>query len=228
MTSLALNSPEFFLQQALREDRLPPVGTDRIVETNGFLWLPGSDLGPRVPAISPKRAHEALHERRALLLTFGSILDGLLLPELHKHPQLASRWATALDWYGEGNRESNDAIALTKLGTCLDVLSCGGKNEGIRQMVVHLTGLSESEVVISGVRPRTLKELVKDIYDHGRSKILHGTHHNRLQSFSEERRYAARLASIVLIECARRLHVYSGDDANDKAFRTMAAVDHGT
>lgn len=222
MISLGLGAPEFFLQQALHEERLPPVGNDRIVETNGYLWLPGSDLGRRIPVMSPKRASEALTKISDLLPAFSSILDGLVTPQLHKHPKLASRWATALDWYAEGNREMSDAIALTKLGTCLDVLSSGGKNEGIRQMVVNLTGLTEAKTVVSGLRPRTLKELIKDIYDHGRSKILHGTHHDRLQSFSDERKYAAYLARIALIECALRLHTFTGDDNNDKAFRTIA------
>ncbi|MEB3736070.1 HEPN domain-containing protein [Halopseudomonas pachastrellae] len=156
----------------------------------------------------------------SIIPAFAAILDGLLDPSSHPHPKLANRWATALDWFGEGNRESSDAIALAKLGTCLDVLCCGGKNDGIREMVIHLTGTSSETQVVRGNRPRTLKQLVKDIYDHGRSQILHGTHYDRLESFAAERQYATYLARIVLIECAVRLQHYGGSD-EDKAFRTI-------
>lgn len=218
--SLGFGAPECFLQQALQEERLPPVGSNSVVETNGFLWLPGSSLGQRIPSQPPQRVKQALTDMAPILPAFAAILEGLVDPSNHPHPNLANRWATALDWFGEGNREASDAIALAKLGTCLDVLCCGGKNDGIRAMVVHLSGTSEETQVIRGSRPRTLKQLVKDIYDHGRSQILHGTHYDRLESFSAERQQAAYLARIALIESALRLLNYHGLD-EDKAFRTI-------
>lgn len=218
--SLGLGAPECFLQQALQDERLPPVGSKSLVETNGFLWLPGSTLGGRVPSLSPARVEQALTDMDEILPAFEAILEGLVDPRNHRHPKLVNRWATALDWFGEGNREASDAIALAKLGTCLDVLCCGGKNTGIRDMVVHLTGTDGETQVISGRRPRTLKQLVKDIYDHGRSQILHGTHYDRLESFSVERTQAAYLARIVLIESALRLQSYAGPD-DEKAFRAI-------
>ena len=218
--SLGFGAPECFLQQALQDERLPPAGSDRLVETKGFLWLPGSSLGKRITSQPPERVRQALDDMTSIIPAFAAILDGLLDPSSHPHPKLANRWATALDWFGEGNRESSDAIALAKLGTCLDVLCCGGKNDGIREMVIHLTGTSSETQVVRGNRPRTLKQLVKDIYDHGRSQILHGTHYDRLESFAAERQYATYLARIVLIECAVRLQHYGGSD-EDKAFRTI-------
>ena len=218
--SLGFGAPECFLQQALQDERLPPAGSDRLVETKGFLWLPGSSLGKRITSQPPERVRQALDDMTSIIPAFAAILDGLLDPSSHPHPKLANRWATALDWFGEGNRESSDAIALAKLGTCLDVLCCGGKNDGIREMVIHLTGTSSETQVVRGNRPRTLKQLVKDIYDHGRSQILHGTHYDRLESFAAERQYATYLARIVLIESAVRLQHYGGSD-EDKAFRTI-------
>ena len=218
--SLGFGAPECFLQQALQDERLPPAGSDRLVETKAFLWWPGSSLGKRITSQPPERVRQALDDMTSIIPAFAAILDGLLDPSSHPHPKLANRWATALDWFGEGNRESSDAIALAKLGTCLDVLCCGGKNDGIREMVIHLTGTSSETQVVRGNRPRTLKQLVKDIYDHGRSQILHGTHYDRLESFAAERQYATYLARIVLIECAVRLQHYGGSD-EDKAFRTI-------
>lgn len=218
--SLGFGAPECFLQQALQDERLPPFGSDSLVETQGYLWLPGSSLGKRVPSQPPQRVTRALSDIAEILEAFAAILTGLVEPGSHLHPKLVSRWATALDWFGEGNRESSDAIALAKLGTCMDVLCCGGKYGGILDMVVHLTGSDKETQVIGGSRPRKLRELVKDIYDHGRSQILHGTHHDRLESFATERQHAAYLARVVLIESALRLQNYSGPD-EDKAFRTM-------
>ena len=220
--SLGFGAPEHFHQQALYEERLPPVDSNSLIETNGFLWLPGSSLGKRIPTLAGHRVNQALVDMEHILPAFASILQGLVNPSAHKHPKLANRWATALDWFGEGSRETSDAIALAKLGTCLDVLACGGKNVGIREMVIHITGTSGDTQVIQGRTPRTLAQLVKDIYDHGRSKILHGTHYDRLESFALERQHAAYLARVLLIMCALRLQSYSGPD-DDKAFRTMPA-----
>jgi hypothetical protein len=218
--SLGFGASECFLQQALQDERLPPVGSDSLVETNGYLWLPGNSLSKRILLLTPQRVRQALTDMEKILPAFANILDGLVDPSNHQHPKLANRWATALDWFGEGNRESSDAIALAKLRTCLDVLCCGGKYGGILNMVVHLTGIDEDTQVIQGSHPRTLGQLIKDIYDYGRSKILHGTHYDRLESFVAERQHAAFFARIVLIKSALRLQSYSGTDG-DKAFRTI-------
>lgn len=218
--SLGLGARECFLQQALHDERLQPVGSNSLIETNGFLWLPGISCGERIPLLPPQRVRQALDDMKEILPAFAAILYGLVDPANHPHPKLANRWATALDWFGEGNRESSDAIALAKLGTCLDVLCCGGKRDGIQYMVAHLTGTASDTQVVRGSRPRTLKELITDIYNSGRSKILHGTHYDRMESFATERQHATYLARIVLIESARRLQKYSGPD-EDKAFRTI-------
>jgi hypothetical protein len=218
--SLLFGGPEFFHQQALHDERLPPVGSDRLTESNGFLWLPGMSLGLRIRHLSYDQVTTALTNMSRSLEKFEPILDALVNPASHSHPKLAQRWATALDWFGEGNREKSDAIALAKIGTSLDVLCCGGKFKGIRDTVVHLTGVPGDEEVIRGRQSKTLSALVKNIYDDGRSQILHGTHYERLKSFAQERDRAAYIARIVLIEAAVRLSKYTGDDT-DKAFRTM-------
>lgn len=218
--SLGFGASEFFQQQAIHEERLPPVGTHVLLETEGFLWHPGITLGQRISSLSPNKVKRTLVELAQVLPAFEAILEGLLDPSTHNHPKLANRWATALDWFGEGCREPSDAIAVAKLATCLDVLACGGKSKGILKMVAHLTGTEETTQVVNGNRPRTLTQLVNDIYDSGRSKILHGTHYDRLKSFNVERQQAAYLARIVLIETAVRLQNYDGSD-EDKAFRTI-------
>lgn len=218
--SLVFGAQEAFLQQALQDERLPPVRISSFVETDGMLWFPGWELGGRVPRWSHEQVLKTLDDLGDVLPALGAILDGLVDPVTCQCPKLSTRWATALDWYGEACREANDAIALAKLGTSLDVLSAGGKNVGICEMVSHLTGMSKSRVVISGPPECTLERLVKEIYDFGRSQILHGTHYDRLKSFARDRAVAAQLARIVLLRAAQRLQNYSGSD-EDKAFRSM-------
>ncbi|MCA0327429.1 MAG: hypothetical protein LCH89_17785 [Proteobacteria bacterium] len=219
--SLALGDETFFLQQALSTERLPPIGSDMIVETNGYLHLPGSSISKRLPLVEGKRIAARLKECEALLASCGEILWAHLEPDARRHPGLSKRWATALAWFAEGARESTDAIALAKLGTCLDILSSGGTDYGICEMLVNLTGAARDDMVLQGRRPRTLSQLVADVYNHGRSEILHGNRYDRLEDLEDERRRAFDLARIALSVSAVRLHSYTGAD-EDKAFVTMS------
>jgi len=218
--SLGIGPRECFVQQALQDERLPPVGNHSLVETDGFLWIPGINFSHKIPCVTPQRMRQALKDMDKILQAFAAILEQLVNPSIHQYANLANRWATALDWYGEGCRESSDAIAVAKLGTCLDVLSCGGRKGGILKMVVRLTGISEATQVVVGMKPRTLKQLVEDIYEHGRSQILHGNHYDRLKSFAIERQHATYLGRIALIQAAVKLQQYSGPD-KEQAFQTI-------
>jgi hypothetical protein len=221
--SLSFGGPEFFHQQTLCDERLQPVISKSLVETHGFLWLPGTKLGQRLPRLSYPQVNAELRLRDHQLEAFQAVLNALVKADSHRHPKLANRWATALDWFGEGCRESNDAVAIAKIATSLDVLACVGKYKGILEMLENLLELSENDVVTSGpglTSSLTLKRLVKDIYDNGRSRILHGTSNDRLQSFSKLRGYAVQITRFALLECVLRLQAYAGEDA-DKEFRII-------
>ncbi|EKB1979576.1 hypothetical protein ONF77_001455 [Vibrio parahaemolyticus] len=222
--SLLLGGRSSFLQQALYEERLGPINIYRLIETNGNLWLPGSRLSERFNGISRAKLEEAMSTIESFIPSIASILEGLLLPEQHSYPKLAVRWATALDWFGEACRESSDAVAIAKLGTSLDVLSNGGKYGGISDMVSILLGVDGQEVVVKGDKPKTLDQLIKQIYDDGRSKVLHGTYYDRLESLEAERKIAYEVTRNTLISAAMCLYDYKGND-NDKAFRNMQPVE---
>ncbi|GAM02658.1 hypothetical protein, partial [Sphingomonas parapaucimobilis] len=197
-TSLYFQDPEQFRQQTLHDERLPPLAASSgILESNGGLWLPGSRLY-RHPLVPFDVARGVWDGMAAFHVPIGGILRALVEPSGHPHPGLASRWATALDWLAEGCREESDAVALAKVGTSLDVLSAGGKYRGILIMVSHLTGLNSGDQVMKAGEPMTLAQVVKKIYDQGRSQILHGTHHDRLKSFARERAQAEQIAISVL------------------------------
>lgn len=218
--SLLLGGRSSFLRQAIHEERLGPTRTHRLIETNGNLWHPGSRLSDRVNIISKPRLEEGMTTIESLIPPIAFVLDGLLSPEQHSYPKLVMRWATGLDWYAEACRESSDSVAIAKLGTSLDVLSNGGKYVGISGMVSRLLGANGTDIFVKGDKPKTLDQLIKQIYDDGRSKVLHGTYYDRLKSLESERELAEELARSALISAALCLFEYKGDD-DDKAFRDM-------
>ncbi|MDK2595223.1 HEPN domain-containing protein [Pseudoalteromonas obscura] len=222
--SLLLGQRSYFLQQALHEERLGPIHTHRLVETNGNLWLPGGGLSDRVGRLPKERREKFIKEIESFFPSIISILEGLLNPGKHSHPKLVMRWATALDWFGEACRESSDSVAIAKLGTSLDVLSNGGKFGGIADMVSNLLGMDRKTHIIKQDKPKTLNELIKQIYDDGRSKVLHGTYYDRLESLEAERKHAYQIARLTLISAVKCLCEYTGED-NDKAFRKMYPIE---
>jgi len=213
--SLCIGSKALFHQQALHEERLVPVGSYSIVETGGFLWLPGQSLSDRIPHLSGDMIDKAISDIGVAIPALAFILEGIVTPDKHRFPKLSNRWATALDWFGEGCRESSDSIAVAKLGTSLDVLSAGGKSGGIASMVSNLLNIDVSKEVIGGENPLTLNKVIKKIYDDGRSKILHGTYFDRLEALNVEREHAFYFARMALIESAIRLSQYNGADSDD-------------
>ncbi|MCQ4293337.1 hypothetical protein NAT69_19245 [Pseudomonas stutzeri] len=223
--SLILGGENHFHAQTLADERMVPVLHHTVIEQDGFLMAPGLGLSQQVPGLSGEKVKEVLDGERAFPIrdALAHILDGLVSPASHPHPLLAMRWATALDWLADGTREVSESIALTKIGTCLDVLTEGGKFGKILDMLTHLTGWKEETKFRVGADHRTLRWLVKELYDHGRSKILHGNVFDRLQTFAEVRKVGAMLARIALIECALRLKHYIGDDVHT-AFRTIPEV----
>jgi hypothetical protein len=155
------------------------------------------------------------------------VIESLASFKPHKHQGLINRWATALDWFAEGSREKNDAIAVAKIATALDVLACVGKFGGILSMLENLFSITDNTQVIGGESPKTLRQLVKKIYDDGRSKILHGSYANRLESYAELRVPAEYVTRIALLESVIRLKSYNGDDKNT-AFRDMPPIGTNT
>ncbi|MFK4134835.1 hypothetical protein ACI2KR_21500 [Pseudomonas luteola] len=220
--SLILGGENHFHSQTLADERMVPASHHTVVEQDGVLMIPGISLSKQVPSLSGKQVKEALDGEHALPLrdALAHILDGLVSPAAHPHPLLAMRWATALEWLAEGAREVSEAVALAKIGTSLDVLTEGGKFGKILDMLTHLTGWEEESEFRVGANNRTLRWLVKELYDHGRSRILHGNVFDRMQTFGELRKAGAMLARIALIECALRLKQYAGDDEHT-AFRTI-------
>lgn len=217
--SLMIGQRQSFIQQALQVERLPPTGIDSIIESSGYLWLPGVHLTHRVPSLDHTHVRQHLNDSSSTLQALEHAINGLLDPS-HPHPQLASRWATALDWYAEGQRERSDAIALAKFGTSLDVLANGGRFKGIVNLLTHLLGIPKDYIISLGTKQSTLEKVIRTIYERGRSQILHGNRHDRMEAFDNDRNIAEYVAHLALITTALRLKSYTGAD-EAQAFITM-------
>lgn len=219
--SLVFGDLGFFQYQVLASESLPSGLNYSLVETGGTLWAPGSYRSRELRDLRDEVLESVCKDSADYFTHLGRILSAVVTPSNATHPMLSQRWATSLNWYAEGARESNSAIALAKFGSSLDVLASGGKANGITGMLENLFGCGRDAVLVNGEKPRTLSALVAEVYDSGRSQILHGTHIDQLKSFDESKAYASQLARLALLIAAERLATFAGSDADDKAFRSM-------
>lgn len=217
--SLMRNNPRSFRALTLYTERRPPILTSKILESNGFLWLPGVELSDEITP-NPPGTNNTNSKQQRFLNAVAKILEGIVTSN-HSCPNLCKRWSTALDWHGEACREISDSIAIAKFGTSLDVLSSGGgKTSAIANMVSNLTKIPINEIVSNHGDDLTLYKVISHIYENGRSEILHGNEVDRMTSFDELRTMAEFHSRITLITAALALDSYAGEDSK-KAFCTM-------
>jgi hypothetical protein len=125
-------------------------------------------------------------------------------------PELMCRWVEAMYWFGQARRERNEFISLVKLGVALDVLAKGGKAEGILELARAAFGKADDDVIASG--NRTLKQVVKTLYNDGRSKIAHGGTLALLQELPIELGLADNFAAHILAAYVVYAGLHKGDD----------------
>ncbi len=207
---------------SLHEEPRPPVVTGTILMDSLGRLLPNTIRNHPGWRGSPHAASLAIRDGSILLAACGKAITAMLDPGSHVAPKLALRWLTALGWFGDGCREPSDAVAVTKLATSLDILACsGGSAFEIHQMLAHLLKIPD-QAIVTAWPEKTLKKLVADIYNSGRSKILHGAHTDPMRSFSVDRHHASALARRALRTAVLRWVRYEGPD-DDTAFRSMDA-----
>lgn len=224
MISLYLGGEKGFFQQVILDERVGPNVTYTLMEFDGYLGGPGTSLEKNIHPIFFEE-NEHLEFRNALndfIPNFEYVLDGFTSKEKCKYPNLAHKWIYALIWYAEGIRESNDAIAVAKLASCLDTLSNGSKYAGIKKLLSNMLGLKDENFIFKGEPSQsiTLHDFVKKFYEDGRSRILHGTIEDMLESFVLDKKRLINCARLVLLESLSRLNHYEGEDTG-KAFQLM-------
>jgi hypothetical protein len=216
---LSGTSSRAFSQQALADERLQPLWLRSMIVFKGEHWLGGGPSSRALPSANAVLLRERVLGTERRFAALGDVVACLLDSRCHRHPQLATRWATALEWYAEGCRETSSSVAVTKLATALDVLTCGKMDYGITLMLTNLLGCAGSDTVFAGV-PESLATIVRRIYGEGRSRLLHGTQVDRRLAFEAERSQAQALGALALVRLLERLATYHGKDDKD-AFLSM-------
>jgi hypothetical protein len=108
--------------------------------------------------------------------------------------------AHALLWFHEGCRESADSIALVKLGAALDALSGGrGKAHYICQLINVRLKINNKQEILRDTT--TLEQVVKRLFNEGRSQMIHGTSGKLQYDWSETRSVAEHLARNCIVAC---------------------------
>lgn len=219
--SLLHETPDTFVTQGLIEDRLQPLETRTLSEMDGFLNISGNTR--LRPMLAGSRFGAVMERVSELSGSISRVVGAVLTAPDVTHPQLCARWSMALHWFAEGCREPDDAVAVAKIGTSLDILSDGDKAAGIRRTLCGLLELECDSVLTAWPEPKTLRQWVDDIYEKGRSQILHGNHVDRLKSFAETRQVAQKLGGIALRISLERLSSYDGADVS-RAFHSMTGA----
>lgn len=207
-----------FGQQALSDERLQPLRLPSIVVFDREHWLAWS-WSDRATPVAQAGLRERVFETGNLFASLCGVVACLHDRCSHPHPQLAMRWAAALEWYAEGCRETSTSVAVTKLAAALDVLTCGRMANGITRMLGHLLGRAASDPVFEGV-PDSLAQIVQGFYGDGRSQLLHGNQVDRRIAFEAERGQAQALGAHALVTLLERLATYQGPDT-ESAFLDM-------
>jgi Apea-like HEPN len=126
----------------------------------------------------------------------------------------------SLIWFGEACNEPLDFMAIVKFGAALDALANGKGAHGICELVQRRCAVSDIDAsfLTDGT---SAKRLVEEIYNKGRSQIVHGTRSSLIDDLEELRARAELLAAHVLRASIHWLDTYAGiGDVN--AFATQA------
>lgn len=217
--ALVFDNPEMHRRYMLHDEPALPVSYSTLVGSSGSLWFPGSYKFPRGAHNSPSDGLAIVSEFSALIHACGRAISATLDPSRHRAPNLAKRWVTALRWHADGCRETDDSIAVVKHASCLDILACGGKADGIVELIGSQLGPRKDQQLFQ--RPdMTVDAAIRDLYNRNRSQVLHGSFADPMQSFTEQRSRATKLARILLRVVVRNWEKYIGPDS-PKGFRCM-------
>lgn len=102
----------------------------------------------------------------------------------------------ALFWFWKGCTEENDLMSLVSFAASLESLTGGGKSKAIKKLVEARLGKDEGDEIVSGT---TVRQLIKRIYEVGRSRTLHGTNQDMLHDWSDWRLIAESLTRVCIV-----------------------------
>ncbi len=114
-----------------------------------------------------------LHSYRWLFEQIGEALYGYVQPNRSaKRPKVMNALFLSLCWYHEACREPLDQIATTKFAASMDALTGGKELPGILSLVSARLGPKPDDPLTKD--GRKTKKVIAEIYNDGRSKLIHG------------------------------------------------------
>lgn len=213
--SLIFNNKNVFIQQNLYSRPTPPIRFDILISHDNELTFARSHLTERVPMYNGDDISKLLKEQSEFINAAGKIINSVINKNPQPHKSLSIRWTTSLNWYSEAQREQDDAIALAKIGISLDVLSGGGEWLGILKMVKNVLKIDDQFIIFEHPEKTALREFISDLYNKGRSQIVHGNHIDKLIPFEEQRKKASLICREILMASAKNLIKYNGNESHD-------------
>jgi hypothetical protein len=121
---------------------------------------------------------------------------------------------------GEACNDPLEFLAIVKFTAALDTLAKGKQLRGICELIRHRYPLADLDAPFLS-DGTSAKQLVTQIYETGRSRIVHGTRSSLIDDLDQLRARAEMLATIVLKACIFWLDTYAGPD-DVSAFTTSA------
>lgn len=133
-----------------------------------------------------------------------SIVDNATRPQ---RPKITHALTHALLWFHHGCQEEEAVMAVTSFAAALDCLASGESRNGIKDLIKAQLGVdADSSPWTRG--GQTAGEAIEEIYDHGRTAMIHGRKDQRnkrdsnpFRDWAPVRRRAEALVRCCLLTC---------------------------
>jgi len=147
---------------------------------------------------------ELIKDYAGTLGILGEVLHTYVQPShAVARPSVLNALFLSLLWFHEGCREPSDQIATTKFSASMDALAGGKRMNGIVKLIGARIGRQPNQKLMAD--GRTTKNVVKDVYNSGRSKLIHGSSENYAHDWTKSRGTAEVVARDCLVEVTKWL-----------------------
>lgn len=150
---------------------------------------------------------KSITENQWLLDTIGLAINGFVKPNAEQNRQrMLETLFLSVWWYHEACREQMDQFATTKFVSSMDALAHGGKAKAIIRLIETTLGKKADEALMQD--GRTTANVVNRFYDHGRSRLIHGSSEDFAHDWNQMRSDAEVIGRHLLIACCRWIFDY--------------------
>ena len=116
----------------------------------------------------------------------GEALNNYVRPsEIAARPTTMNALFLSLWWFYDACREQSDQMAATKFAASMDAISGGKKAKGIMNFIEARLGVGKDEPIMKD--GRTVRKVVTEVYDAGRSRMVHGSSDSFAHDWSDVR-----------------------------------------